>query len=695
MDQPFVSIVTPFYNTEAYIADCIEAVLGQTHTSFEYLLVNNCSTDRSREIAARYAARDRRIRLLDNREFLDQTRNFNGALEQISLESCYVKVALADDLLFPECVARMVALAEREPSVGIVSAYRLWGDYIDQARVPIHVSRMPGREACRRMLVDRVPLCGSQNTVLYRADLVRKRRPFFAPDRYFADSDTAIELLLKSDFGFVHQVLSFTRTDNDSLWQSSSSWKPLLLNAVLALDMFGAEVLPDDELAQARAKARREYLLALGKLALRNPGRKFWEYHRKGLAVIGWDLRWFDVLPWSLLEVLHVVANPENTLRRALSRWRRRAPTALAARPSAARRMGEIGRKLRILAAPGFAEARSNPYQKLLYDEMVSAGHLIDDFPKGPFNPFSLGLYDVIHLHWHDVFLGCHRTKSSLALVLLSNLAFFIRQKLGGARVVWTIHDASSLQEVHRVVASLYRIFLRMTVDAFIALSESSVKQAVVLNPWLQGLPYRVIPHGHYRGHYPDTLREDARRQLGLRTDEKVILWFGKIKKYKGLPDLIAAFREVRLPNVRLLVVGANDGAMTEEMLRVMKADPRILSQIRFIEEEETAVFFKSSDLCVLPYKKIFNSGTTILALSFSVPALVTESPATVDLNSAVGADWVSTFRGPITAKVIEEAVEHFGRFSSSRTAPLDKFEWSPISSKTADFFLELASRKV
>ena len=87
------------------------------------------------------------------------------------------------------------------------------------------------------------------------------------------------------------------------------------------------------------------------------------------------------------------------------------------------------------------------------------------------------------------------------------------------------------------MVASLYRIFLRMTVDAFIVLSESSVKQTVVLNPWLQRLPYRVIPHGHYRGIYPDISREEARRRLGLRTDERVILWFGKIKRYKGLPS--------------------------------------------------------------------------------------------------------------------------------------------------------------
>lgn len=341
--EPFVSIVTPFYNTEAYIGDCIEAVLGQTHSNYEYLLVNNKSTDRSREISASYAARDPRIRLIDNREFLDQTRNFNGAIEQINPRSKYVKFALADDLIFPECVRQMVALAEQEPSVGIVSAYRLWGDYIDQARVPLHVSRIPGREACRRMLVDRLPLTGSQNTVLYRADLVREQRPFFPPDRHFADSDTAIELLLKSDFGFVHQVLSFTRTDNDSLWQSWNSWEPMLLNAVLALEMYGAEVLRPEELAQARVDARRDYLLTLGRLALRSPGRKFWDYHRKGLALIGWNLRWLDVLPWSLLEILHMALNPENTVRRALRSWRRRARAAQPAQPVAAPRMGEAG----------------------------------------------------------------------------------------------------------------------------------------------------------------------------------------------------------------------------------------------------------------------------------------------------------------------------------------------------------------
>ncbi len=52
---PFVSVVTPFYNTAAYLDECIRSVLAQTHENFEYLLVDNCSADGSRDIAAAHA----------------------------------------------------------------------------------------------------------------------------------------------------------------------------------------------------------------------------------------------------------------------------------------------------------------------------------------------------------------------------------------------------------------------------------------------------------------------------------------------------------------------------------------------------------------------------------------------------------------------------------------------------------------
>ena len=59
--QPFLSVVTPFYNTQAYLKECIESVLGQSYRNFEYILVDNCSNDGSLDIAEYYAKRDSRI----------------------------------------------------------------------------------------------------------------------------------------------------------------------------------------------------------------------------------------------------------------------------------------------------------------------------------------------------------------------------------------------------------------------------------------------------------------------------------------------------------------------------------------------------------------------------------------------------------------------------------------------------------
>ena len=78
--MPLVSVVTPFYNTVDYLAACIRSVLGQTYPNFEYLLVNNCSTDGSLEVAERFAAVDKRIRLITNSHHLPQLPNYNAAL---------------------------------------------------------------------------------------------------------------------------------------------------------------------------------------------------------------------------------------------------------------------------------------------------------------------------------------------------------------------------------------------------------------------------------------------------------------------------------------------------------------------------------------------------------------------------------------------------------------------------------------
>jgi glycosyltransferase involved in cell wall biosynthesis len=282
-----VSVITPFYNTAPYLAECIDSVLAQSHGDFEYILCNNHSTDGGGEIAARYAARDRRLRVVSPPAFLDQVPNYNFALRQIAPDAKYVKLVQADDTIFPRCLTEMIALAEAHPSIGVVSAYRMFGAEVQPTGLPHTRTFLTGREACRVVLADGIYLFGSPTTVMFRADLVRGRAPFYAEGRLFEDAEVCFELLAGCDFGFVHQVLSFTRTENDSLWRGMRGYNGWLLARRNQLAQFGRQVLAPDEFDRLWRARERHYrsFLAEAWLARRDEG--FWKFHARGLATVG------------------------------------------------------------------------------------------------------------------------------------------------------------------------------------------------------------------------------------------------------------------------------------------------------------------------------------------------------------------------------------------------------------------------
>jgi glycosyltransferase involved in cell wall biosynthesis len=287
---PFVSVVTPFFNTAEFLPECIESVLAQTHSHFEYLLVDNQSTDGSAAIAARYAARDSRIRVIRNSDFVGQIANYNGALRQISPDARYVIMVQADDFIFPECLERMLAVAEPNPKVAIVSSYFLMGSALCGNGIEWPNEVVSGRDACRLQLIDKRFIFGSPTTLLYRADLVAERQPFFDEGSLHDDTDLCYEVLSDNDFGFVHQILSFTRVGNSGVLTEIESYNWRILNSYLELRKYGPDFLSEEELAEALRPVRTEYMRVLGEA--RTLGREdgFWNYHRRGLATIGEDL---------------------------------------------------------------------------------------------------------------------------------------------------------------------------------------------------------------------------------------------------------------------------------------------------------------------------------------------------------------------------------------------------------------------
>jgi len=290
--RPLVSVVTPFYNTADYLAECIESVLAQTHQEFEYVLLNNCSTDGSLTIAERYALRDPRIHLHSNPSFLTQVQNYNAALELISPTSRYTKIVQADDSIFPRCLEEMVAVAESDPSVGIVSSLALRGRRIIMDGFPFPDSVISGREVCRYQLLGGPRFFGSPTTVMYRSSAVRQRKPFYEEGRYFEDTENCFALLETWNFGFVNQVLSFLRDDNDSILSGVRALDPCWwkLEQLIIFRHVGANFLGDKEFDHRWRQLEKEYLEHLGPYLCFVKDRNFWDYHLCGLASVGYRL---------------------------------------------------------------------------------------------------------------------------------------------------------------------------------------------------------------------------------------------------------------------------------------------------------------------------------------------------------------------------------------------------------------------
>ena len=244
--EPLVSIVTPVHNEVEYLAECIESILAQTYQNWDYTIIDNRSTDGSFEVACRYAAKDKRIRVHQNVELLAAIPNHNATLRLISPESKYCKVVFGDDWIFPNCLEQMVSLAEANPSVGIVGAYSVEGQRVAWTGLPYPSPIVSGREICRRHLLEGLHVFGSANAVLYRAELVRSHDPFYNEANIHADTEVCFILLKTWDFGFVHQILTFTRVRPASLSTITTDLHSYFASLLQLLVVHGPTYLTND-----------------------------------------------------------------------------------------------------------------------------------------------------------------------------------------------------------------------------------------------------------------------------------------------------------------------------------------------------------------------------------------------------------------------------------------------------------------
>ena len=326
-NEPLVSVVTPVYNGERYIARCIDSVLAQSYRNWELVILNNFSKDGTPAIARRYAAGDSRVRVLDGKEFVGPERNHNLALRQISPDSRYVKVLFGDDFIFPECLQRMVAVAERNPSVGIVGAYGLRGRKVVWDGLPLPASGdstvLKGRDICRARLLGGDYVFGTPTSLLMRADLVRAREHLYNEANEHSDTEACYDMLRESDFAFVHQVLTYSHLEDGSLRDESRRLNSYLPGFLYDLKVYGPSFLTTQEIDTNVALRMRIYRDFLARSVLRREGRDFWKYHEQKLREIGQPLGRARITWRATALLLDAALNPKRTLE---NMWRGGAP---------------------------------------------------------------------------------------------------------------------------------------------------------------------------------------------------------------------------------------------------------------------------------------------------------------------------------------------------------------------------------
>ena len=255
MTAPHVSVLTPVYNGAPFIRACIESILSQTHRNLSITVVDNCSTDGTPELVDRYAKIDSRVSLVRYENFVSANANHNRAFGLIDHATDYVKVVQADDLLFAECIEAMLRPALIEPSVGVVSGYRLRGTEVDLVGLPFPQEVTTGTFILRQSLLGGPYVTGSPTSTLIRSDLVLRRRPFYEEDFEHCDTEAIYWAFTQSNFALVHQVVTFSRRQQFSEIRKAEKIKSNWPEGIRMLLRYGPDVL---SLEEFRARLRYE-----------------------------------------------------------------------------------------------------------------------------------------------------------------------------------------------------------------------------------------------------------------------------------------------------------------------------------------------------------------------------------------------------------------------------------------------------
>jgi glycosyltransferase involved in cell wall biosynthesis len=228
-------------------------------------------------------------------------------------------------------------------------------------------------------------------------------------------------------------------------------------------------------------------------------------------------------------------------------------------------------------------------------------------------------------------------------------------------RLVWMVHDLAPHDGkwFKRLAWPPYAARMARLADGALTLASGTRAPVLAAYPALAGKPVEHVWHPAYPGEaLSPGARAAARAGLGWDGAERVYGYCGQLRPYKGVEDLLGAFRELADPAARLLVAGRpRDAAFAGALHGLAGGDARIRLILEDLTPERFRACLGACDIVAAPFRRYLHSGSIVHALSAQRPVLTPATPFATSLAAELGRpDWLQTYQGPLTPATLAGA---------------------------------------
>jgi len=339
---------------------------------------------------------------------------------------------------------------------------------------------------------------------------------------------------------------------------------------------------------------------------------------------------------------------------------------------------------------------KSNPYQKLLSIALTKYGVKIIEGKDYKIFCILRNLKDfwkpsIIHLHWqHPFLISRNRQKTFI------KSAFFILEliliRVLGIKIVWTVHNLKSHENRYQRLELFFTCLLAKLSYSIIAhceIAKCKIKKEFNIS---NDKKVDVIPHGNYLNYYMNKIsRTEARTKLSISPQEKVFLYLGQIRPYKGLSKFIKLFRQLNIESARLIIAGKPCNEQIATLIRnEVTENENIKLVLRFIEDNEIQIFMNAADVVVLPYEGILTSGGIILAMSFGKAIIAPRLGCIPDTLDDFGSFLYNIEEDDGLMKAVRRSLENkinLEKMGSHNLKLAKSLDWDSIAKKTYEIY--------